>query len=421
MIEDLNESRIYIVGAGISGLIAAQNLENFGYKPIVLEASDRVGGRVKTDVVNGYQLDQGFQVLLEAYPMVSKYLNYKELGLQKLKSGAMIFDKGDAIRFGDPLRDPKFLFSTLFSSVGTFTDKWKIFQLSQHLKAKKLEDIFNEEELTTLEYLRRYGFSEKIISNFFKPFFSGIYLEPNLSTSSRMFEFIYKMFGNGMTSIPRAGIEAIPRSLKNQLKNTTFRFNTAVNEVIDGAILLKNGERLESDFTIVATDPSHLISNYSSSLDWKSCDTLYFTTLRNTIEEPIIGLNTNGEALVNNIFFPTNIATDTKGEESLVSATVVKDHRLSEAQLIQRVSQELNIYFNLSEVSFLKRYKIPFALPQLENLKNKADGRECIISERIAIAGDNRLNGSLNAAMSSGETAAKMAHQVTSDSLWVMA
>ncbi|NQZ79301.1 MAG: NAD(P)/FAD-dependent oxidoreductase, partial [Ekhidna sp.] len=85
------DASILIIGAGVSGLIAAQKLESYGYSPTVIEASDRVGGRVKTDVVNGYQLDHGFQVLLDAYPMAQKYLDYDQLDLQSLSSGALIY------------------------------------------------------------------------------------------------------------------------------------------------------------------------------------------------------------------------------------------------------------------------------------------------------------------------------------------
>ena len=60
---DQKDFKIYIVGAGVSGLVAAQVLENQGYQPVILEASDRAGGRVKTDIKKGFQLDHGFQVV----------------------------------------------------------------------------------------------------------------------------------------------------------------------------------------------------------------------------------------------------------------------------------------------------------------------------------------------------------------------
>ncbi|MFC2149046.1 NAD(P)-binding protein, partial [Bacteroidota bacterium] len=75
--------KIHIIGAGVSGLTAARVLEDNGYSPVIIEATDRVGGRVKTDIIDGYQLDHGFQVLLTAYPAAQKYLNLDALELQK--------------------------------------------------------------------------------------------------------------------------------------------------------------------------------------------------------------------------------------------------------------------------------------------------------------------------------------------------
>ena len=170
------ELSIHIIGAGVSGLIAAQVLEKHGYNPTIIEATDRVGGRVKTDITDGYQLDHGFQVLLTAYPAAHKYLNFEDLELQKFLPGAAIFVKGSQKIIGDPLRDKSFLFSTLFSGVGNFSDKLKIVQLNNALKRKSISDLFAEKEQATSAYLREFGFSEEMIDCFFKPFFSGIFL-----------------------------------------------------------------------------------------------------------------------------------------------------------------------------------------------------------------------------------------------------
>ena len=118
--------KIHIIGAGISGLIAAQILENHGYHPTIIEASSTVGGRVKSDVFKEYTLDHGFQVLLTSYPAAKKYLDYKALDLQKLLPGATIFKHGKAQTIGDPLRNISLLFPTLRSSIGKFSDKLKI-------------------------------------------------------------------------------------------------------------------------------------------------------------------------------------------------------------------------------------------------------------------------------------------------------
>ena len=138
------EPKICIIGAGVSGLIAAQTLENEGFSPIIIEATDSVGGRVKTDIVDGYQLDHGFQVLLTSYPAAQKFLDYDALELQNFLPGAAIFTNGKEKQIGDPLRDFSLLIPTVFSSLIPLSDKIKILQLNLKLKAKSISEIFNE-------------------------------------------------------------------------------------------------------------------------------------------------------------------------------------------------------------------------------------------------------------------------------------
>lgn len=399
--------KINIIGAGISGLIAAQVLENFGYAPVLIEATDRVGGRVKTDIVDDYQLDHGFQVLLTAYPAAQKYLDFKALQLQEFLRGAAIFQKGSQKIIGDPLRDFSLLLPTLFSGIGSIIDKVRILKLNLELKKTSLEDIFAKAEKTTYQYLVDFGFSEEMTSKFFKPFFSGIFLEDRLETSSRMFEFVYKMFGEGLAALPKGGIEAIPQQLKANLKQSTFKFNTKVKSVKENLIILEDGTKLESDYTIIATEASGLISNLSNQeMEWKSCDTLYFETDSRAIEKPLIGLITDKDALINNIFFHKSLETNLAGAKELLSVTVVKNHGLSPKELQTKVEQELEKLCGIKTIRLIKQYSIAKALPKMDNLQYEMSASETMLSHRIFLSGDTQLNGSLNAAMISGERAA---------------
>ena len=399
--------KIHIIGGGISGLIAAKVLEDHGFYPVLLEATDRVGGRVKTDVVAGYQLDHGFQVLLTAYPAAQKYLDFKALELQKFLPGASIFKNSKQLTIGDPLRDLSLLFSTLFSGIGTFSDKIKILKLNQRLKKKTVLNIFSDHEQTTFSYLTDLGFSLDMINTFFKPFFSGIFLESKLETSSRMFEFVYKMFGEGNAALPKAGIEAIPKQLSQNLKHTIFKFNTKVAAIQDKEIVLANGEKLESHYTIVATEASALIKNLKNqSTSWKSCDTLYFETEKRTIKKPLIGLVPKKGTLINNIFYHTSLETTNTPNKELLSVTVVDNKNLAKELLIERVQIELKEYCGIASCTFIKHYNIPMALPKLENLQYEMAPSETRLTNRVFLAGDTQLNGSLNAAMLSGESAA---------------
>jgi len=404
---DKKDFKIYIVGAGVSGLIAAQVLENKGYHPIILEASNRAGGRVKTDIKKGFQLDHGFQVLLSSYPAAQKYLDFKALKLQKLKPGAVIFKNGKKQVIGDPLRNISALFSTLFSGIGTLSDKFKIFQLNLKLKNKSIEAVFSSDEISTKAYLQEFGFSSQIITQFFTPFFTGIFLENELTTSSRMFEFVFKMFGEGLAVLPKGGMEEISKQLVSNLKHTTFQYNTQVTSVSDKEIILHTEDKLVSTATIIATDASKLVKNApSKNLTWKSCQTLYFTANKRVIEKPMIGLVSKEDSLINNIFYHTSVATHSNNTEELLSVTVVKEHQLSEEQLIAAVIKQLKEECHIDTITFLAIYSIKRALPDLKNIKYEVSASETQLSSSIFLAGDVQLNGSLNAAMIAGEKAA---------------
>jgi protoporphyrinogen oxidase len=399
--------KIYIIGAGISGLIAATVLEQNGYAPVILEATDAIGGRVKTDIVNGYQLDHGFQVLLTAYPAAQKYLDFESLDLQKFVPGAVIFKNGKQRIIGDPLRDFSLLFSTLKSGIGSLSDKFLILKLNHLLKKKSILDIFSEKELTTISYLTKFGFSSQIVNDFFTPFFSGIFLENKLETSSRMFEFVYKMFGEGHATLPKAGIAAIPKQLSEKLKHTTFKFNTKVSAAKDNLIELEDGTKLESDFTIIATDASHLITRLKNQKTaWNSCYTLYFEVDKRTIKKPLIGLVPTKETIINNIFYHSSIETTRIADKELLSVTVISPPSFIKEILIKKVQSELKEHCGILNTRFLKLYHITEALPKLNDIRYEMTPSETRLTSGIFLAGDTQLHGSLNAAMISGERAA---------------
>lgn len=404
---DKLETKIHIIGAGISGLIAAKVLEENGFSPVILEATDKVGGRVKTDLIDGYQLDHGFQVLLTAYPEAKKHLDFQELELQEFLPGATIFKNKKQKIIGDPLKDPSLVFSTLFSGIGNFSDKFKVLKLNSILKKKSLLEIFSDKEQSTLSYLSVFGFSSEIINDFFKPFFSGIFLETNLETSSRMFEFVFKMFGEGSAAIPRKGMEAIPKQLSQKLKQTTIKFNTKVATIEGEEITLVDGNKLESHYTIVATEASNLCKALNGHpVEWRSCHNLYFETEDKVIRKRLIGLISENGGLINNIAYNTSLKCFSKGKKELLSVTVIDDQNLSQEELVIRVKSELKDYCDINAGRLIKQYDIPMALPKLTKLKYKEIPPEARLHNNLFLAGDTLLNGSLNAAMVSGETAA---------------
>ncbi|PQV48343.1 protoporphyrinogen oxidase [Jejuia pallidilutea] len=404
------DKKIVIVGAGVSGLIAAQQLEKYGYSPVIYEADKRVGGRVQSDEVEGYVLDRGFQVLLSAYPMAKQYLDYKTLNIKSFVSGSYIFKNGEQLCIGDPLRDISLLWPTIFSKVGLFSDKLKVFKLRQILKKKTIDAIFKDEEVTTLQYLQRFGFSEAIINSFFKPFFTGIFLETELRTSSRMFEFIFKMFGEGEAVIPKKGIQEIPNQLLSKLKQTDVKYQQEVETIKEHTLVFKDASKVTFDYCIVATEASGIIPNMANAVNgWKSTQTLYFEVDASMVfKKHMIGLlAATDDVLVNSISFPHTKNTPNK----LLSVSVVKQHSFNEFELIKRIAEELKSYFNITIIKHLKTYNIKKALPNLDTVAYSVYPSETQLTNSIYLAGDTLLNGSLNAAMVSGELAAKAIHE----------
>lgn len=406
----MNEDKIYIIGAGVSGLVAAIELEKSGFSPIILEGSDSIGGRVKTDEVDGFRFDHGFQVLLTAYPEAKRYLDYQALNLKFFDPGAIIFDEKESFLITDPLRNPLKIWGMAFSKVGTLLDKVKMFNLTQGLKKKSIEEIFAAPSKPTLQYLKDFGFSDQIISYFFKPFFRGIFLEPHLNTSSRMFEFVFKMFSIGHAAVPAKGMGEIPKMLRQQLSRTQFYFNKKVKAVRQGFIELENGEELLADRIIIATQADQVMEQLKGQFAKpKFVTNCYFTTQKSFMARPMIGLIPGEGRLINNIVYMNDVSEEYAPKDRSLLSVSILSHSLSEKELIKAVQNELERISGIkgSYFKYLKTYEIPYALPSLEDMKYEIAFTETKITDHVFLAGDYLLNGSINAAMTSGRLAAE--------------
>ncbi|MFT6035946.1 MAG: protoporphyrinogen oxidase [Marivirga sp.] len=409
----MQEEKIIIIGAGVAGLVAAIELEKAGFKPTIVEASDSIGGRIKTDKYEGFLLDHGFQVLLTAYPEAQRYLDYSALKLNKFDPGAFIFtNSGQRIVIGDPLRQPSQLFSTIFSSAGTIFDKWKIFRWSTALKKVTVEDIFKRKEMTSLKYLREKGFSDRIIEQFFKPFFGGIFLENELSTSSRMLEFVFKMFSEGHAAIPSNGMQEIPKMLYEQLTQTELILNSEVNKIGPSMVCLKNGKELKADAIVIATDPSKILPQLQGQVnEYQKAINMYFSLASIPYRDSLIALVPDQNKRINNFCFIDNTASSyTAKNRHLLSVSINDDRNMSEHALRTKVIEELiELIPEISEaeICHLKTYYIVKALPKLADFQYSMKSSNTKVQEGVYLAGDYLLNGSINAAMLSGRLAAQ--------------
>ncbi|MFT6808900.1 MAG: protoporphyrinogen oxidase [Saprospiraceae bacterium] len=397
---------IHIIGAGVSGLIAAIELEKNGYSCVLFEQSNQIGGRVQSDLLDGYSFDHGFQVLLTEYPAAKKWLDYKALDLQKFRPGAEIVSENKTSILGDPRRDLTFIRNIFDGSVASIPDKIKTLKLAYALKRKSLKSIFSEESISSLDYLKGKGFSDQLIIQFFRPFWGGIFLETDLSTSSRMLKFIYKMFGAGYSAIPSAGMQAIPNQLFQRLRNTTLLLNHTVTSVEKNQLIFKNGKTVHFEHLIIATDLENLLRNHQK-IEWKSCYNYYFEIKIERTPTRMISLVSNPSFYVNNYHYTTDLVDHPQGK-TILSATVVNSRNKSEPALLEEVIQELKVLTKAQAIKLIKAYPIKKALPQVSDIKYSPTKDQIKLSNNIYLAGDQLSMGSLNAAILSGEKSAQM-------------
>jgi hypothetical protein len=399
----MKQKKIGIIGAGLTGLVAAKELTRKGHQVVIFEKEATPGGRMRSEVVEGWILDRGFQVLLTAYPYLRKHVNLSELALQELEAAATIFHAGKRSVIGDPIRTRRILRQTVISDIGGWKDKWLIFQLKRRVNRLSIDEIFSLPDIPTHDYLSNFGFSPRIIQRFFQPFFGGIFLEGALSTSCRMFLFVFKMFAEGNAAIPAKGIGGVAQSLVDQLKTSTIHFNSPVSKIVEQTVYLRNQEHYSFDY-IIQTIPD--FEEYPSTEGWQSCYNLYFEhTGDPIIPEARIGLIADNKSCMNNFFYPSIFQKNSlHPDRLLLSITVIESQGKNIQELEKLVAEELQTRFGLNTLRCIKTYHIPHALPICQPPISRISFPN---GQKTLKVGDFLLNGSQNAACYAGQLAAE--------------
>lgn len=402
---------VLIVGAGLAGFCCARRLHQEGTRFLILEASDGVGGRIRTDMVEGYRLDRGFQVFLTSYPEAKQQLDYHALRLKPVLPGALIRFRGKFHELADPWRRPSAALPSLFSPIGSIADKLRVARLRFRVLRGSLEDRFRDPETTTLQTLRENGFSDSMIDRFFRPFLGGIFLDGDLLTSSRMFQFVFRMFSLGNACLPEEGMEAIPRQLAATLPQGSIRFGAKVAHVRSNGVTLESGEELHAKKVVVATDGATAGSLLGDAepVASQGVTCLYFAAPTPPIERPILVLNGDGGGPINNLCVPTTVAPSYgPAGSSLVSVTVLGTHP-DAAALQAEVQTQLKDWFGAQAEGWrhLRTYRIPHALPRQSPPALAEIQRPVRTSTGVYVCGDHRDNASINGAMVSGRRCAE--------------
>jgi phytoene dehydrogenase-like protein len=402
--------KVVIIGGGIAGLCCALGLQERNIPCVILEASDAPGGRVRTDRVDGFLLDRGFQVLLTAYPEVRRLLDLKALRPRGFAPGALVRIGGKFHRVSDPFRQPWELPATLLAPIGSLADKLAIGRFRRHVRQGTVEGIWTRPETSALEALRGFGFSQRILDSFFRPFFGGIFLETELATSSRMLEFVFRMFSEGTAALPADGMGAIPEQLAGRLPPGTLRTGARVELIGEGRVVLVRGERVPAAAVVIATEASEAARLLPDLHPPGSHDTacLYYAAPKPPVAKALLVLNGEGSGPVDNLCVPSAVSPSyAPAGQALVSATVVGAADADEKSLEIEVRRHLTSWFGIAVADWrhLRTYRIPLALPARKSLEPAA----LPVRRRpgLYLCGDHRETPSLQGAMASGRRAAE--------------
>ncbi len=404
---------VVIVGAGLAGLNCACYLAREKINHLLLERDNRVGGRVQTDCLDGFRLDRGFHVFQTAYPEAQRTLDYAALDLQPLEPGALIFKQGKWVRMSDPWRRPRYALATLFNSIGTLADRFKLLKLQRECRQGELDDMLVRagDETTLRLFQDRYQFSPKFTSSFLRPWFSGVFLEPQLSTSANYLRFVFRMLAAGDISYPAAGIQAIPNQLAARLDVHKLRLGSPVKAIDANFVQLASGETLQCAAVVLATDLDatlKLLGETTVAADYSATRCVYFQSETPPLKECTLMLDGDGGGPANHVMVLSNASAQVAPTgQALISVSLVGKHALDDYDP-RALRAQMRAWFGnqVDTWNELANYLIPQALPR-QPVGFATHRTDLVLPAGVFMCGDHRESTSVHGALKSGRQTAE--------------
>jgi hypothetical protein len=386
---------VTVIGAGLAGLAAARQLAIHGVDVEVCEASDGVGGRVRTDVVDGFRLDRGFQLYNPAYPEAARVLDHAALDLHPLTRGLLVSLPGGVAKLADPRAKLGWALSAATRRTGSPRAKAAFARYAWRDSRTPARVLEEREDVPAQVALVRAGIDTNLLERVLRPFFAGVFLEPNLMTSRRFMDLVLTSFVQGSPSLPALGMQAIPEQLHAALPAGVVHVNRPITSLSE----------ITSDITLVATDPPTAAQFVDGLVipDARQVTTWYHVADR----DPTDGLSVltvdgvNRGPVLNTVVLSNAVPSYAPPGRVLVSTSTL-DPTATEEEI--RTHLALLYGTSTNGWQLLDRYAIPYALPAMSvplQVRKPVD-----LGGGLFIAGDHRDTASIQGAMVSGRRAA---------------